>query len=105
MESGIKHRSHVCNDREGLEKTTLTVTEEGEKRMREPIVAEFVDAEGTMKKEKAVIKRLTEYRRQLRKNVEYEVEFVGNPGQQWGLQSKLEAAGWEKMFVFVCATQ
>ncbi len=59
------------------------MTEEEEKRMREPIVAEFVDAEGTMKKEKAVIKRLTEGRCQLRKDVEYGVEFVGKPGQHW----------------------
>ncbi len=76
------------NDREGLEKTTRIVTE-NEKRMREPIVAEFVDAEGTMKKEKAIIKRLTEGRCQLRKDV----EFVSKPGQHWELQSKLEAAG------------
>ncbi len=41
--------------------------EEDEKRMHMPIVAEFVDAEGTMKKEKAVVKRLTEGRRQLLK--------------------------------------
>ena len=44
-----------------------------------------MDAKGTMKKEKAVIKRLTEGRRQLRKDVEYEVEFVGKPGQHWVL--------------------
>jgi hypothetical protein len=84
------------NDREGLEKTTRIVTE-NEKRMREPIVVEFVDAEGTMKKEKAVIKRLTEGRLRLRKDV----EFVGKPGQHWVLQWKLEAAGWEKMLKFV----
>ena len=97
----IRWRYANGNDREGLEKTTRIVTEEDQKRMREPIVAEFVDAEGTMKKEKAVVKRLTEGRRQLRKDVEYEVEFVGKPGQHWVLQSKLEAAGWEKMLKFV----
>jgi hypothetical protein len=37
---------------------------------------------------------MTEGRRQLRKDVEYKVEFVGKPGQHWVLQSKLEAAGW-----------
>jgi hypothetical protein len=38
--------------------------------MREPIAAEFVDVECTKKMDKAVIKRLTEGRRQLRKDVE-----------------------------------
>jgi hypothetical protein len=42
----------------------------------------------------------SEGRRQLRKDVEYEVEFFGKPGQHWVLQSKLEAAGWEKMLKF-----
>ncbi len=67
------------------------MTEEDEKRIHEPIVAEFVDVEGTMKKENVVIKRLTEGRRQLVQDVEYEVEFVGKPGQHWVLQSK---HGW-----------
>jgi len=97
----IRWRYQNGNDREGLEKTTRIVTEEDEKRMLEPIVAEFPDAEGNLKKEKAVIKRLTQGRRQLRKEVEYEVEFVGKAGQHWILQSKLEAAGWEKMLKFV----
>jgi elongation factor 3 len=97
----IRWRYQNGNDREGLEKTTRIVTEEDEKRMREPIMSEFVDAEGNMKKEKAVVKRLTEGRRQLRKEVEYEVEFVGKTGQYWVLQSKLEAGGWEKMLKFV----
>jgi elongation factor 3 len=76
----IRRRYANGNNREGPEKNNRIVTEEDEKRMREPIVAEFVDAEGTMKKEKAAVKRLTEGRRQLRKDVEYEVEFVGKPG-------------------------
>jgi elongation factor 3 len=97
----IRWRYRNGNDREGLDKSTRIVTEEDEKRMREPIVAEFVDAEGVMKKEKAVVKRLTEGRRQLRKDVEYEVEFIGKPGQYWVLQSKLEAGGWEKMLKVV----
>jgi elongation factor 3 len=76
----IRWRYANGNDREGLEKTTRIVTEEDEKRMREPIVPEFVDAEGTMKKKKkkAFIKRLTEGRRQGRKDVENEVEFVAS---------------------------
>ncbi len=58
----IRQRYANGNDREGLEKTTRIVIED-EKRMREPIVAEFVDAESTMKKEKAVvIKCMTEGR-------------------------------------------
>jgi hypothetical protein len=76
----VRWRYANGNDREGLEKTTRIVTEEDEKRMREPIVPEFVDAEGTMKKKKkkAFIKRLTEGRRQGRKDVENEVEFVAS---------------------------
>ena len=36
-----------------------------------------------------------------RMDVECEVEFFGKHGQHWVLQSKLEAAGWEKMLKFV----
>ena len=97
----IRWRYQNGNDREGLDKSSRIVTDEEEKKMREPIIAEFADAEGVLKKEKAVVKRLTEGRRQLRKEVEYEVEFVGKPGQHWVLQSKLEAGGWEKLLKFV----
>ncbi len=46
------------NSCEVLENATCIAKEEDEKRMGEPIDVEFVDAEGTMKKEKAVVKRL-----------------------------------------------
>jgi len=93
----IRWRYANGNDREGLQKQTRIVSEEEEKKMAEPIMAEFTDADGNVKREKAVIKRLTEARRQLRKDVEYEVEFVGRTGTHWVLQTKLEASGWEKL--------
>jgi hypothetical protein len=52
----IRWRYANGNDREGLEKTTRIVSKEDEKRMREPIVAEFV-GRGHHEKKKAVIKR------------------------------------------------
>ena len=97
----IRWRYQNGNDREGLDKSTRVVTDEDEKNMRQPIVAEFVDDAGVLKKEKVVIKKLTEGRRQVRKEVEYEVEFIGKVGQHWVSQTKLEAGGWAKMLKFV----
>jgi len=93
----IRWRYANGNDREGTSKQTRVVSEEEEKKMAEPIMHEFTDADGNIKREKVVIKRLTEARRQLRKDVEYEVEFVGRQGSHWVLQTRLEASGWEKL--------
>jgi len=93
----IRWRYANGNDREALAKVTSILTPEEEKRLLEPIMGEFTDAEGNIKREKAVIKRLTEGRRQLRNDIEYEVEYIGKPGQHWLKVNKLMEAGWEKV--------
>eukprot|EP00121_Abeoforma_whisleri_P004416 Awhi_evm1s3992 len=66
--------------------------------MATPINYSFTDAAGNSKKEKVIVKKLTEGRRQVKKEYEYEVEFVGKTDLTFWLPIKtLMDLGWEKV--------
>jgi len=72
----IRWRYQYGTDKEALEKVTMKVSEEEKAKMATPINWSFTDAAGAVKKEKVVIKKLTEGRRQVKKEYEYEVSFL-----------------------------
>jgi elongation factor 3 len=92
------------NDREELVKVTTIVTEEDEKRMKEPVPVEFVDpSTGDPLSSKRKIKGLTEGRREnkLKKDQEYEVQLaddkVSTSLSFWCTRTNLIKYGWEKI--------
>jgi len=92
------------NDREELVKVTTKVTEEDEKRMKEPVPVEFVDpSSGDPMSSKRKLKTLTEGRREnkLKKDQEYEVTLddpkVSQSLSFWCTRTNLIKYGWEKI--------
>lgn len=95
----IRWRYQYGKDKEALEKVTMVISEEEKKKMAEKFNFNFTDANGVVKKEQVQIKKLTEGRRQLKKEFEYEVEFVGKDSSitAWFLKEDLVKKGWEKI--------
>jgi len=95
----IRWRYQYGKDKEALEKVTMVITDEEKAKMAEPFNHIFTDADGNGKKEKVQIKKLTEGRRQLKKEFEYEVEFVGKDSSitAWFPKDDLLKKGWEKI--------
>jgi len=95
----IRWRYQYGKDKEALEKVTMVITDEERKKMESPVSYTFTDANGNSKKEKVVIKKLTEGRRQPKKEYEYEVEFkgMGPDATGWIPLEKLIDYGWEKV--------
>merc|ERR1719218_462263 len=63
----IRWRYQYGKDKEALEKVTMVITDEEKAKQQTPIQFGFMDASGNTKKEKVVIKKLTEGRRQVKK--------------------------------------
>jgi len=74
----IRWRYEFGDDKEGLEKVTMKLTEEEEERLRQPVQVDIENKDGTVSKVKMSIERLTGYRRtNKRKEFEYECAFMG----------------------------
>jgi elongation factor 3 len=73
----LQWRYENGEDKEGLDKVTLKITDEEAAKLKTPVVIEVVDASGNVAKIKRVIARLTGGRRTGKKGFEYEVMFEG----------------------------
>jgi len=96
----IRWRYQYGVDKEALSKDTMKLTEEEIAKQKTPIQAELTDAEGNPKKEKRVIKCLTNGRRQEHKGKrnEYEVQLEGGfDDKVWLPESQLEVLGFQKL--------
>jgi elongation factor 3 len=95
----IRWRYQYTVDKEALKKDDMTVTEEELKIMKQKIQVEIVDVEGNIRREKRVIKELTNGRRQEQKgkNYEYECLLEGGFDQKiWQPAQVLRTMGWVK---------
>merc|ERR1712226_405020 len=95
----IRWRYQYGVDKEALKKDTLVFTEEELKLQKEKVQVELSDSEGNTRREKRVIKSLTNGRRQEQKgkNYEYEALLEGGFDQKiWLPRMQLEQLGWKK---------
>jgi elongation factor 3 len=95
----IRWRYQYGVDKEALKKDTLVFTEEELKMQKEKVQVEIPDSEGNIRREKRVIKELTNGRRQEQKgkNYEYEALLEGGFDQKiWLPRMQLEQLGWKK---------
>jgi len=95
----IRWRYQYGVDKEALKKDTLVFTEEELKKQKEKVQVEIADSEGNIRREKRVLKELTNGRRQEQKgkNYEYEVLLEGGFDQKiWLPRAQLEQLGWKK---------
>jgi len=95
----IRWRYQYGVDKEALKKDTLVFTEEELKMQKEKVQVEIPDVEGNIRREKRVIKELTNGRRQEQKgkNYEYEALLEGGFDQKlWLPRTQLEQLGWKK---------
>jgi len=87
-------------DKEALEKDDIKATEEELKKMKEKIAVEIPDSEGNIRKEKRVIKSLTNGRRNEAKGKKYEYELLLEGGfdqKIWMGEDQLKQMAWGKM--------
>eukprot|EP01061_Rhynchopus_euleeides_P002466 TRINITY_DN118_c0_g1_i11.p1 TRINITY_DN118_c0_g1~~TRINITY_DN118_c0_g1_i11.p1 ORF type:complete len:1066 (+),score=527.85 TRINITY_DN118_c0_g1_i11:66-3200(+) len=96
----ILWRYEYGTDKESLEKATMVLTEEEEKKLKEPKTWEYTDDEG-LKRMKGTIEKLTGIRKpQKRGGYLYEVRFTGkveNEGPRGYItEEKLNEGGWAK---------
>jgi elongation factor 3 len=95
----IRWRYQYGVDKEALKKDTMVLSPEEEALIKQAIPIEIELDDGTVKKEKRVIKKLTNGRRVERKTKthEYECLLEGGFDQKiWMSQVKLASLGWEK---------
>jgi len=95
----IRWRYQYGVDKEALKKSTMMETPEELERQKQPIMVDIVDAEGNPKKEKRVIKDLTNGRRQEHKGKrnEYEALLQGSfDTKVWLPETQLAQMGFEK---------
>eukprot|EP00053_Salpingoeca_punica_P017123 m.163838 g.163838 ORF g.163838 m.163838 type:complete len:1049 (+) comp17119_c3_seq1:160-3306(+) len=94
----LQWRYENGEDKEGLDKVTLKITEEEAAKLKTPIVIDVADASGNVAKIKRVISRLTGGRRAGKKGFEYEVMFEGCSMDQntYLADTKLETLGYAK---------
>jgi len=95
----IRWRYQYGVDKEALKKDTVVATEEEIKIMKQKIQVELTDVEGNVRREKRVIKELTNGRRQENKGKKYEYEVLLEGGfdqKIWQHQDALKQMGWGK---------
>lgn len=94
----IQWRYQGGEDKEALSKATVKVTEEEEKKMKEPIQVVYTDDDGKQVKDKRVVDKILGRRKQ-GKVLEYEVKFVGKSHDSniWYPREKLEELGFKKL--------
>ena len=95
----IRWRYQYGVDKEALKKDSVVVTPEELAIMKQKIQVELTDVEGNVRREKRVIKELTNGRRQENKGkgYEYEVCLEGGFDQKiWLHQDQLKSMGWLK---------
>ncbi len=73
----IRWRFEFGDDREGLDKASMKMSDEDERKLAEPIEYSWKDEKGTLKKQKRTIQKLTGQRREVKgKKKEYEYELA-----------------------------
>ena len=94
----IRWRFQHGDDKEALVKDTMTLTDEEKARCKEPCVFELKDDKGNVSKVKWRIEKLTGGRKQIKKEYEYEVQFVGMDynSNRYVSSAKLAKWGFEK---------
>lgn len=97
----IRWRYAYGEDREALQKTTMQVSDEELKKMKQPILHVWVTDDTKEHREKLVIDKLTGQRRTVKgtkDDYEYEIKWEGKPQTftAWQSREKLEGMGWEK---------
>lgn len=95
----IRWRYQHGDDKEALVKDTMTLTEEEKARCKEPVLIDFGnDEKGNPIKIKMQIEKLTGGRKQVKKEYEYEVQFVGRDynSNKYIQASKLDKWGFGK---------
>jgi elongation factor 3 len=95
----IRWRYQYGVDKEALKKENMKMTADEMERQKTPIMVDITDAEGTTKKEKRVIKELTNGRRQEYKGKrnEYEVLLIGGTDVKvWLPETQLAQLGFDK---------
>mmetsp|Transcript_25501 Transcript_25501/g.30948 ORF Transcript_25501/g.30948 Transcript_25501/m.30948 type:complete len:1037 (-) Transcript_25501:243-3353(-) len=101
----IQWRYQYGDDKEALVKANLTLTEEEEKKCRQPVLVDGTDSKGNVVKLKKVVQKLTGQRRENKKMKEYEYEVAFEGGsfdnQVFISQKTLERAGFTKHCNFV----
>eukprot|EP00301_Raphidiophrys_heterophryoidea_P016188 c25745_g1_i1.p1 GENE.c25745_g1_i1~~c25745_g1_i1.p1 ORF type:complete len:1067 (+),score=364.04 c25745_g1_i1:76-3276(+) len=96
----IRWRYQYGVDKEALTKDTMKVTDDELAKQKQAIQVDLVDADGAIKKEKRVIKNLTNGRRQEHKGKRNEYEVLLEGGfdvKLWLPESRLEQLGWTKV--------
>jgi len=96
----IRWRYQYGVDKEALSKETMKLTDEELVKQKQPIVVDIPDADGNTKKEKRVIKQLTNGRRQEHKGKRNEYEVLLEGGfdvKVWLPETQLEQMGYTKM--------
>lgn len=97
----IRWRYAYGEDREALQKTTMQVSDEELKLMKQPVDYKWMTEDGKEHRQKLVVEKLTGQRR-LRKGTkqdyEYEVKWENKPSvfTAWLSLDKLEERGWAK---------
>jgi elongation factor 3 len=95
----IRWRYQYGEDKEGLEKDTVKLTDEEIAFMKKPVPWEYEDDKGNLKREKRVIEELTGARRdpEGKKSVGFEYELKWASGARvWVHGDLLEEWGWAK---------
>ncbi|KAJ9448435.1 mRNA export factor elf1 [Diplonema papillatum] len=95
----ILWRYEYGTDKEALNKVTMVLTPEEEKKLTEVKTWEYTDSDG-LKRQKHTIEKLTGVRKNQKKGYLYEVQFSGkNPGEGpkgFVAEEKLIEGGWGK---------
>jgi elongation factor 3 len=96
----IRWRYQHGDDKEALQKDTMTLTDEEREFCKTPILIDLgtVDGKNNPIKVKMVIEKLTGGRKQVKKEYEYECQFVGRDfnSNKYVAASKLSKAGFDK---------
>ena len=94
----IRWRFQHGDDKEALVKDTMVLTEEEKEKCKEPCTFELKDDKGNVTKVKWRIEKLTGGRKQVKKETEYEVQFVGMDfnSNRYVSSTKLAKWGFEK---------
>ena len=94
----LRWRFQHGDDKEALQKDTMTLTEEEIAKCKEPCTFEIKDDKGNVTKVKWRIEKLTGGRKQIKKEYEYEVQFVGMDynSNRYVSATKLAKWGFEK---------
>jgi len=94
----IRWRFQHGDDKEALAKDTMTLTEEEKARVERPIKFELTDDKGKVTTVQWRIEKLTGGRKQVKKEYEYEIQFVGMSydSNRYVSGEKLKKWGFEK---------